>query len=479
MRSPGTLLRVVAGGALVALAGCNLLTGAADLTTDLCETCLDGGGGPGDGGSSEASALDRNVPDGSEDGGIEGPGGALDNGFGTAGTADLDALLTPAGIAVRGDGRILVVGESSNQLAAVALLANGALDAAFGTGGRVIRAQGDQSSGRAVAFDAMGRALVAGQAVTVLNGLGTSYPHVVRFGNTGVDSTFGTNGGWRSNNGGEYANGVVASPADGAMITVTGGSDHEILGLTNEGEVDQAFGTNGTGRVQGVGGATIGLVRAPDGYVTGGLGNSSAGGRSLAAARLTLAGAPVLTYGSAGKAYADISAENEDATAVARQPDGAVLLGGDFDPRLGMPTRRIAGVARIAPTGAADMAYGAAGRTLVDLSEVGIARETDTRIIALFVDAKGRAIVVGSVTDRPIAGGQNERNRAWVARLKTDGSFDPLFGTQGKVFLNAATLRIIPVAAALQADGKIVVVGRNVGNGNRLWLARIVTSTTL
>lgn len=478
MRSPGTLVRVIAAAALVALGGCNLLTGAADLRTDLCETCGEVGSG-NDGGGSESSTLDRVGGDGSmEDGGIEGPGGALDPAFGSGGTVDLDALLTPLGVGARNDGRILVVGESGNQLAALALQPSGALDTTFGTGGRVIRQQGEQSSGRAIAFDSMGRAVVVGQTVVLVSTLGTSYPHAVRFGNTGVDTDFATNGGWRGNNGGEYANGVVLSPSDGAMLTVTGGSDHRIIGLTSNGSLDQAFGSNGIGQVQDVGGAAVGVVRAPDGYVTGGLGNLIVG-RSLAAARLTLAGAPVPTYGTSGKAYVDISDDNETATALARQADGAVLLAGDYDARIAPATRRVAAVGRIGPTGAADTAYGTAGKAVIDLTEPLVSREAETRIIAMFVDSKGRALVVGSMTDKPSAPGMNERSRVWVARLGADGAFDPLFGTQGKVFLNPATLRITPTGAALQADGKLVVVGRNIGNGNRVWLARIVTSTTL
>lgn len=478
MRRLGTLVRVIAAGALVALASCNLLTGAADLTTDLCETCGEGGSGD-DGGSSESSTLDRVGSDGStEDGGIEGPGGALDPAFGNGGTVDLDALLSPYAVGARNDGRLLVVGESGNQLAALALQPSGAPDTTFGTNGRVVRNQGDQSNGRAISFDSAGRALVAGQSVTAMLPITSTFAHVVRFGNTGVDTTFAINGGWRGTNNGEYANGIVTSPTDGAMITVTGGSDHKILGLTPDGDLDQNFGSNGIGQVQGVGGATIGLVRAPDGYVTGGLGNLPTG-RSLAAARLTLAGAPVLTYGTTGKAYADISDDNETATALARQADGAVILAGDYDAKGSTATRRIAAVGRIGPTGTADTAYGTAGKAEIDLTEPLVSREADTRIIAMFVDTKGRALVVGSVTDRPVAPGMNERNRAWVARLKADGSFDPLFGVQGKVFLNPATVRITPTGAALQADGKLVVVGRNIGNGNRLWLARIITSTTL
>lgn len=477
MRRPGTLVRVVAAGALVALASCNLLTGAADLTTDLCEGCADATLGEGGG---EATTLDRVGPDGTaEDAGVEGPGGALDPSFGDGGTVDLDALLSPLAVGARSDGRLVVVGESSNQLAALAIGPSGALDTTFGTNGRVVRNQGDQSSGRAIAFDSMGRALVAGQTVTAMLPLTSTFAHVVRFGNTGVDTTFATNGGWRGTNNGEYANGVVASPADGAMITVTGGSDHRVLGLTPDGDLDQNFGSNGVGQVQGVGGAAVGIVRAPDGYVTGGLGNLAAGGRSLAAARLTLAGAPVLTYGTSGKAYVDISEDNETATAVARQADGAVLLAGDYDAKASTTTRRAAGVGRIGPTGAPDMAYGTAGKAVFDLTEPLVSRDAETRIIGMFVDAKGRALVVGSTTDRPTAPGANERDRAWVARLRADGSFDPLFGTEGKVFLNPATMRITPTGAALQADGKLVVVGRNLANGNRLWLVRVVTSTTL
>ena len=105
-----------------------------------------------------------------------------------------------------------------------------------------------------------------------------------------------------------------------------------------------------------------------------------------------------------------------------------------------------------------------------------MARETETTNTNLALDSAGRALVVGNVYDKLNAGG--DRTRAWVARVRTDGTLDPLFGTQGKLVIGTAPAQLLVRCAALQPDGKLVIVGLDT-NGNKLFLARIITSTTL
>lgn len=482
MRSPRNLPRIVVAGAFAALAGCNLLTGAADLSTTSCEGpgCegVEGGTGP-DGSSSggDVATIDGPAADtGTTDGGVEGPGGGLDTSFGVGGIVDLDLLVDPFGVAVRADGRILIVGSSSNHLAALALQPNGSVFAGFGTAGRAIRAQNDSSVGRAVAFDSAGRALVGGSA-NVTSTTTTSYPYVVRFGDTGTDGTFATNGGWRGNGGGEVGTGIITIPGDGVAMCVTDNSDHKIISLTVAGAPDVAYGVGGESQVQSVGGAPAGLVRVTDGFVTGGTGNGATG-RGVVAAKVSLAGLPDNGFGAAAKAFSDVGVDdNSDVgTAIAVQSDGALLVAGDYNAKIAM-VRRIAAIARFTATGAIDTTYGAGGKVDIDLTEPGVTREAETTIVSLHVDSKGRTIVTGTLRDRLISGG-GDRTRAWVARLNANGSFDTTFGTQGKVFLSAPPARVEVAGAAMQADEKLVVVGRNYLN-NRLVVARILTSTKL
>lgn len=482
MRPPRNLHRMLAAGALGALASCNLLTGAANLSTTACDGCeaIEGGNG-GDGSSSGGDGPvvgDAKVDTGTSDGSVEGPGGILDTSFGIGGIVDLDLLVDPSGVAVRSDGRILVVGSSSNQLAALALQPNGSVLTTFGTAGRAIRNQDNSSVGRAVVFDSAGRALVGGSA-NVVSGTGvtTSYPYVVRFADTGTDGTFGTNGGWRGNGGGEVGTGIVVTTGDGIAMSVTDNNDHKIVSLTVTGDPDLGYGTNGESQVQSVGGSPAGLVRVTDGYVTGGTG-SGANGRTFAAAKVSLAGTADNGFGALAKALFDVSVNDssDTGTAIAAQADGALLVGGDYDSKTAQ-TRRIAAVARFTSAGAVDTTYGTAGKIDIDLTEPGVTREAETRIVGMFVDSKGRTLLVGSLTDRLVTGGP-DRTRAWVGRLRANGTLDPMFGTQGKMILNLASTRVDVGGAAIQPDGKMVVVGRNQSN-NRLFLVRIFTTTTL
>lgn len=486
MRAPRSLVRgrfaAPALAALVLLAACNALNGSGDLSVGACEGCdgVDGSSVDGtsvlpDGASPPApdAALDAPGADAAK----EGPGGTLDPTFGAGGMVVLDPLLVdPRAVAVRTDGRILVVGSAGNDLAAAAFTPAGAVDLTFGTAGRIIKGSGDASYGSAVAFDSKGRAVVGGTAVVVTT-VATRFAYAVRIGASAVDTTFATAGSIRVATGGQEARGVVVTAGDSSVYAISNGDDHRFLRLDATGVPDATFGSSGTASVGNVGGEPVGLVALPDGFASVGTGDNPAG-KALAAVKISLAGQPVATFGLLARATSKVGPDNNElGRSIAAQADGKVVVAGDYDPNLNL-AKRVTAVIRFTATGQVDSGYGAAGKVVVDLTEPLVARETETTSTNVVLDGKGRALVVGSVHDKGLAAGVGDRFRAWVGRLGTDGKLDPLFGAQGKLVFGAAPARLVVHGAALQPDGKLVVVGVDT-NGNKLFLARIITSTTL
>lgn len=486
-RSVRHLTVALAACALVALASCNALTGASDLEITACPTCGsdEAGGGNVEGGA-DGTTRDSSSPDALGDTSAEGPGGFLDTSFGTAGILDIDTLLPDVhAVAVRADGRILVAGDASSDLAAVAITPAGVVDTTFGMGGRVIRGSGNASSGYAVTFDSQGRALVAGVSVTVVptTGASTRYAYVVRMGPSAVDTTFGSNGGsgpgsWRGDNGGEEAHGVVTAAGDSCVLAVSQGNDHVFVRLTGAGAPDGAFGDEGRGEVLDVGGAPTGIIAAPGGFVSGGTGSIVNVGPAVAVAKVSLVGLPAPNFGMASKAMSRIGPNNnQNGRALALQSDDKIVVAGDYDPNV-INVKRQAAATRFTSTGAVDTTYGIAGKAEIDVSDPIVAKDSDAQSVAALVDSKGRTLVVGIVTDKSIAGaGGGDRTRTWVVRLRTDGSLDPLFGTNGKLFVGTAPSRRQASAAALQPDGRLVITGTDL-NGGRTFVARIITTTT-
>jgi uncharacterized delta-60 repeat protein len=474
-------MRLAAACLLGFLAACNALTGVGDLAATACDACEGGVGGGGlDGGSdavigeSDGALLDAPVADTS----MEGPGGTLDPTFGTGGIVESDLLPDPRAVAVRADGRIVIAGAFSNDLAAVAFTSTGAVDTIFGGNGRVLNGLGNSSAGHAIAFDAAGRALVGGVSVVASGtGVTTRYAYVVRIGPVQVDPTFGDDGSWRGAQGQEVR-GLVTTSTGGIVLSTSDKTDHVFWRLTAAGAPDPTFGKDGTVSVS-VGDEPGGLVARADGFVSGGSGRMLANERAFGAAKVSLGGIVVSGFGVAGKAAAKVGTKNDAiGRAIGAQQDGKVVVVGDYDPDMNVAnTRRVSTALRFTTAGQLDTAYGASGYAVIDLSEVAVVRETETSTVGVAVDSRSRALVVGTVADRLVVGGAGQRSRAWVVRLRADGSFDPLFGAKGKLFISP-TGRLEARGAALQADGKLVVVGVN-QDTNKLFVARIITSTTL
>jgi len=138
------------------------------------------------------------------------------------------------------------------------------------------------------------------------------------------------------------------------------------------------------------------------------------------------------------------SGANNDVYAIALQPDGKILIGGAFTAINGESKSN---VARLHPNGAVD---------------AGFAGLADNELRAIAVQPDGKIVIAGRFTS--IAGAP--RNR--VARLNANGTLDSAFDPGPGANNNIRTL-------VRQADGKFLIGGQftSVDETNRFYLARL------
>jgi uncharacterized delta-60 repeat protein len=157
------------------------------------------------------------------------------------------------------------------------------------------------------------------------------------------------------------------------------------------------------------------------------------------------------SFGTGGKVVTDFDGFQDEAWAVAVQPDGKVVAGGFTTTDT---THRDFALARYEPDGTPDPSFGGAGRVTFDFSGVG---DNDwISSIALLPD--GKIIAAGS-TDVGLDSGFA------LARFQPDGTLDPGFGVGGKVTTVVSDTSSRANAVAVQADGKIVVAGSSFNPG--------------
>jgi uncharacterized delta-60 repeat protein len=311
-------------------------------------------------------------------------------------------------MALQADGKIVLAGNSGNFINSEFTLArfnyDGSLDSSFGSGGRVTADFGvDQGAGAlCMTIQDDGRILAAGhQEVTGADSVGYTYIVMARFNHDGSpDSSFGKGG---------------------KVVT-------DIPGKANE--------------------LASAITLQKDGRIILGASSGNGENQNYTLLRYTPAGILDTTFGTGGIRTTTFGGTPR---AIALQPDGKILLAGDT--RQLYETSDFA-VARFLSDGKTDTTFGSMGRVLTDFGGFDSAT-------SLGLGSDGRIVVAGN---RVV----NFKYEPILAQYTAAGSLDTSFGQGGKTILNISDASQGVQGLALLADGRVMIAGfiasGNVGN---------------
>jgi uncharacterized delta-60 repeat protein len=383
-----------------------------------------------------------------------------------------------AAVAVQGDGKLLVAASvnkhsSPNAIAVLRFLPDGRPDGNFGTAGRVLLAnQGTPTIGMAVQGD--GRILVG------VN-LGTGF-RVIRLEASGLlDTTFNAAhvilellaGGLEYNALALAPDGKVV--VGGSFLTANNSRGLVVARLQADGALDPSFGTGGLVLRRPPAGFTnwsetvSSLGVRPDGTVV--VGGSISYGTFPATlpvsgwfllTQLTPAGAFDAGFGDRGTVHTDLSrgATMRDAhlRGITLQGDGKIVAAGQAYERNGGSAGFGVGhqaVARYLPDGRLDPGFGSAGIVVSPAPPSSRATTTfygDSSALTVAVDGKGRIVTGGA------AWGAGTMDMA-LTRYTPTGVIDQSFGRSGWMKVERDTHNDELTALAVQPDGGIVLAG--------------------
>jgi uncharacterized delta-60 repeat protein len=273
-----------------------------------------------------------------------------------------------------------------------------------------------------------------------------------------LDPTFDGDGKRILRFGGSDVGHAVAIQPDGKIVLAgdsvleAGESQIAVARLNPDGSDDESFGVGGrslipfgdTARARAVALQSDGKIVVV-GQTTM---SSDNAGADMAIVRLNSNGTPDGSFGAAGKFFVGYEGV-ERAADVVIEPDGSIVVVGDTTGTGGLDFL----VVRINSTGIFDPAAGDFA-TPVNFGGIDDGREA-------LLQADGSIIAVGATTATD--DGSSEDFAA--TRLLPTGEIDPDFGASG-VSNTGFGAREIGAAAALQADGRIVIAGFNEAGGN-------------
>jgi uncharacterized delta-60 repeat protein len=401
--------------------------------------------------------------------------GSLDTSFDTDGIILTDFSLSnehARAALIQTDGKIVAAGYkgegSGDDFALVRYNPDGSLDASFDTDGKVLTDLGypTPSGTGDVEAQADGKVVVAGYSS---NGFNEDFA-LLRYNADGThDETFGRGGKVLTDISG-YAQGerakALAIQADGKIVaagqtTLLNSSDFALARYNADGSLDTSFDGNGVVATDFAGGSydfANAVTIQPDGKIVA-AGVSSIGGNfDVALARYNTDGSLDTSFDTDGKVVTSLSSGsgNDYAYGVVVQPDGKIVIAGF---QSGVASSDFA-VVRYNADGSLDTSFDGDGKVSTDIAG------TSDGATAVLLQTDGRIIATGGA----LIGGNFDFA---LARYNTDGSPDTSFDTDGKVTTNILTSDSA-TAAALQADGRIVIAGYSYpgANNNEASLAR-------
>jgi uncharacterized delta-60 repeat protein len=238
---------------------------------------------------------------------------------------------------------------------------------------------------------------------------------------------------------------VAVQPADGKIVVVGQTDDDNglIARFNADGALDSTF-NNGTGFINTEGGtisfAYHSVAVQPDGKIVA-VGLTDNSGRLIA--RFTSLGALDATF-NAPHGFINIEGDTNSFAyySVAVQPDGKIVAVGQTDWDNDDNANGL--IARFTSLGALDTTFNNGAGFITNVPN------TSQQYNSVALQPDGKIVAVG-ITDG------NDPN-GLIARFNTDGNLDNTFGTNG-VVTNIPNNSFGYYSVAVQADGKIVVVG--------------------
>jgi uncharacterized delta-60 repeat protein len=374
------------------------------------------------------------------------------------------AAVYAGAVALQADGKIVVagyIGGADFDFALARYNADGSLDTSFDTDGKLTThfGSGDDQA-VAVAVQTDGKIVAAGRAFTG----GRLDFALARYNTDGsLDTTFDTDGKVTTQFGPSSAAAwaVVVQP-NGKIVAVGEGPvgstfDFALARYNADGSLDTTFDSDGkvTTAFDSGNDQAFAVALQPDGKIVAAGVAQVAGSSDFALARYHTDGSLDTTFDTDGK-VATAFGSVDQATAVAVQPDGKIVAAGVAV--LGSAFNEFA-LARYNTDGALDLTFDADGKVTT-----GFDSQSDTAL-AVILQPDGKIVAVGFA---------NSLNFA-LARYNADGALDPTFDSDGRVTTDFGSGVDSASAAVRQPDGKIVAAGVAEGGSTDFGLARYGT----
>ncbi|MEI2671925.1 MAG: hypothetical protein V9G13_12580 [Marmoricola sp.] len=348
---------------------------------------------------------------------------------------------------------LLCVGVLAAPGAQAAKRNPGDLDTGFGTQGTRLSAlwsTGDDVTGVTKLSEDEDDALIVSGSTKRNDAAGDPHLELSKFGSNGTNGNFGNFGrATMMRQKGAVANAVTTQANDrvvsaGYMRPASGGKQFFVARHTIDTEhypgwADYSFGTAGGVETQ-VGGdndaEAMGVAMTPDQRIVAGGRAKVSGSNAFGVVRYLSNGTVDSSFGSANGVTTDFGSDDL-ARAIAVQPDGKVMAAGKSGSKVA--------VARYQTNGVLDPSFGSGGKVAFAVGD-----SVEARAMSLLPD--GRIVLAGVIN-------QGGRENTFVARLMSNGAFDPSFGAGGKVVVSLSGGNDAANAVAVQPNGQVLTGG--------------------
>ena len=386
--------------------------------------------------------------------------GSIDTSFDGDGktTTSIELGAQANGLTSAAGGKVVVAGTAFNStegdFAIARYNSDGSLDSSFDGDGQRFDDTDLPAAGAAVAIQPDQKIVVAGACELDL----TYVFAVARYNSDGsLDTSFDGDGRAITGFGGgdDVASSVAIQP-DGKIVAAGGSSagGHEHFAAVRynpDGSLDSGFGTAGkVTTAVATDDAANGVAIQPDGKIILGGTARTPTTAAFALLRYNSNGTPDATFGSGGKVTTLVGL-NDSGVAVAIQPDGKILLGGQMFTGGALQFA----VLRYNSNGSLDTSFAGAGIAGIQIGPDGSFAN------AMVLQADGRIVVDGQVGT--VGGGLA------MARFNADGSIDTSFDGDGIVLMDGVSSLVVANGVAVQSDGRIIASGfrnNNISSGD-------------